>query len=187
MGYLQIGYGISANMDLSIIAANLSAVLFGLFYVQQFIRHNSGFYDLRKYFAGLGCVCFLVTVVISTLATERAQTVLGIVNLFVSLAFFGGPLSAIKDVINTSSTQNLPLPTAIATTVNCALWIGYSVLITGDAFVFVPNIMGLAAGCAQLALFAHYGVQQSVDDPLLKDAATKLAKHPGHANLLACL
>jgi solute carrier family 50 protein (sugar transporter) len=183
IGYLWIGYGIAVNMDMSIITANLTAVLFGLVYIHQFTKHNSGIYTLRRYFWGLGFICLLVTVLVSALSPHQAQVTLGTISIFVSVAFFGGPLSAVKDVVQTSSTKNLPLPSAIATAINCVLWIAYGVLVTNDPFVYVPNILGLAAGVVQLLLFVRYGVQQSVDDPPLTKAAKKLRNTP----LVACL
>ena len=56
------------------------------------------------------------------------------------------------------STRNLPFPMAVATVVNCVLWLMYGSLVTHDPFVWAPNVLGLTSGLVQLALFARYGI-----------------------------
>ena len=81
----------------------------------------------------------------------------------VVVAMFSGPLMVIKEVIDTKSTKNLPFPMAIATVVNCSLWLGFGLLVIDDPFVWFPNVLGLGSGIAQLALFAKYGFHTEAD------------------------
>ena len=81
----------------------------------------------------------------------------------VVVAMFSGPLMVIKEVIDTKSTKNLPFPMAIATVVNCSLWLGFGLLVIDDPFVWFPHVLGLGSGIAQLALFAKYGFHTEAD------------------------
>ena len=94
---------------------------------------------------------------------ELAQTSLGYLGCAVVVAMFSGPLMVIKEVIDTKSTKNLPFPMAIATVVNCSLWLGFGLLVIDDPFVWFPNVLGLGSGIAQLALFAKYGFHTEAD------------------------
>ena len=96
-------------------------------------------------------------------APELAQTSLGYLGCAVVVAMFSGPLMVIKEVIDTKSTKNLPFPMAIATVVNCSLWLGFGLLVIDDPFVWFPNVLGLGSGIAQLALFAKYGFHTEAD------------------------
>jgi hypothetical protein len=63
-------------------------------------------------------------------------------------------------VIETQSTKNMPLPLAVATVVNCALWGSFGSLVVHDPFIWGPNTLGFASGVTQLALIAKYGVHK---------------------------
>ena len=76
-----------------------------------------------------------------------------------------GALLARKVTRPSSSTPSAPstFPMAIATVVNCSLWLGFGLLVIDDPFVWFPNVLGLGSGIAQLALFAKYGFHTEAD------------------------
>ena len=67
-------------------------------------------------------------------------------------------------VVRTKSTKDLPLPMAIATVFNSACWFGFGSLVVHDAYVWAPNIIGVASGITQLALIAKYGIYRGDGD-----------------------
>ena len=161
-GYLWCGYGISAGMDPTIICPNITGMLAGAYYSYNFYKHNSGQHDLTPYYAGTAASVVSTTGLL-LFAPELAQTSLGYLGCAVVVAMFSGPLMVIKEVIDTKSTKNLPFPMAIATVVNCSLWLGFGLLVIDDPFVWFPNVLGLGSGIAQLALFAKYGFHTEAD------------------------
>ena len=155
-GYLWCGYGISAGMDPTIITPNITGMVAGAYYTSKFVEHNSGQFDLTPYYAGTALAVTSGTGLL-LFAPDLAQQGLGYLGCAVVVAMFSGPLAVIKEVIDTRSTKNLPFPMAIATTINCSLWLGFGYLVVEDAFIWFPNILGLASGITQLGLFAVYG------------------------------
>jgi solute carrier family 50 protein (sugar transporter) len=162
-GYLWFGYGVASGMDLTIIVPNVTGMIAGCYYSYHFIQHNSGQFDLNPYYIGTGGAMAAVTGMLAFLPPDQAQMGLGYLGCAVVVAMFSGPLTVIKQVIETQSTRDLPFPMAVATVVNCFLWGSFGYFVIDDAFVWGPNTLGLASGLTQLALFAKYGFH--TDDP----------------------
>ena len=40
---------------------------------------------------------------------------------------------------------------------NCTLWFSFGWFVIDDFFIYAPNLLGLASGFTQMALFAKYG------------------------------
>merc|ERR1711934_233453 len=163
-GYLWVAYGAAAGMDMTIMVPNLTGMLFGSYYCSQFIKYNSKEHNLQPYYAGSAAIVALVTGAVTMLPMATAQQVLGYTGCAVVVAMFSGPLQVIRKVLDDKSTRSLPFPMAIATTVNCICWGSYGWIVIEDPFVYLPNSLGLAAGLAQLSLFARFGIQSAADD-----------------------
>jgi len=91
------------------------------------------------------------------LPAAQAASVLGILGVVASIVTFAGPLTALKGVMETKNTATLNFELAVATVINCALWLYYGTVMLSDPCIWFPNVLGLASGGAQLALFARYG------------------------------
>ena len=95
------------------------------------------------------------------LDSATAQPLLGYTGVAVVIAMFSGPLTVMKEVIDTKSTKNMPLPLAVATVVNCTLWASFGGLVVHDPFIWGPNILGFFSGVTQVGLIAKYGVHKA--------------------------
>merc|ERR1712166_1290628 len=95
---------------------------------------------------------------------ERAQALLGQLGSIVAIMMFAGPLQSVKTVLLEESVASLPLPTAVACTLNCLLWTCYGVMIKNDVYVYGPNGAGLLCGLIQLSLFARFGFAKEKQD-----------------------
>jgi uncharacterized protein with PQ loop repeat len=74
-----------------------------------------------------------------------------------------------KEVIQTKSTNALPLLTSVATFCNASSWAAYGFLVANDPYIYYPNTMGLVASCVQLSLFGIYGMPQKLKAPDAKN------------------
>jgi solute carrier family 50 protein (sugar transporter) len=70
----------------------------------------------------------------------------------------GSPLSSLKNVIETRSTESMPFSTSLMAFLNSMCWSLYGLLIANEAVIYVPNLIGLAMTSVQMGLFMLYGV-----------------------------
>ena len=75
-------------------------------------------------------------------------------NLGVALCvvMFASPLAALKVVLQTKSSNAIPLPFTLAAVFNCFVWSATGILEMHDHNIYVPNLLGLALGLTQLSL-----------------------------------
>ena len=163
-GFLWLMYGVCADMDPSIMLPNLTGMVAGMYWSWLFRRHDSGQFDTDRYQRSAAMIMGTIAVAVASLPAATARSVLGWAGCIVCVVMFSGPLQVISSVIAARSTRNLPFPMAVATVVNCVLWLMYGSLVTHDPFVWAPNVLGLTSGLVQLALFARYGIALPVVD-----------------------
>ena len=165
-GFLWLMYGVCADMDPTIMLPNLSGMIAGMYWSWVFCRYDSRQFDTDRYQRGAAMVMGTIAVAVISLPPATARGVLGWVGCIVCVVMFSGPLQVIRSVIVARNTRDLPFPMAVATVVNCVLWLMYGSLVTHDPFVWAPNVLGLTSGLVQLALFAHYGFAQAPEETL---------------------
>ena len=165
-GFLWLMYGVCADMDPTIMLPNLSGMIAGMYWSWLFCRYDSRQFDTDRYQRGAAMVMGTIAVAVISLPPATARGVLGWVGCIVCVVMFSGPLQVIRSVIVARNTRDLPFPMAVATVVNCVLWLMYGSLVTHDPFVWAPNVLGLTSGLVQLALFAHYGFAQAPEETL---------------------
>jgi len=124
----------------------------------QFIKYDSGEFNLVPYYAGVAGVFGTVTALATMLPIDQAQNAIGWLGCAVVVSMLGGPLTVIKTVIDEKSTKSLPFPMAVMTTINASLWLTFGYTVVHDPFVWGPNVLGVSSGVTQLALFAKYGM-----------------------------
>lgn len=83
--------------------------------------------------------------------------VIGNIAVLFCVAMFGSPLAALRTVLEMKSAKSIPLPFTLATVLNCFLWSVFGVLEKNDVNIYIPNLLGLAFGVAQVALKLIYG------------------------------
>ena len=84
----------------------------------------------------------------------------GLSGNFISLVYYGAPLSTMAEVIKKRDSSSILLPLTLMNLLNAALWTIYG-LATGDAYVFVPNGIGGLLSLAQVALAFLYPAKSS--------------------------
>lgn len=89
----------------------------------------------------------------------------GNLGVILCVLMFGSPLAALKVVLQTRSAKAIPLPFTLASVLNCLLWSITGLFDMHDYAIYVPNLLGLSFGLAQVALKLIYG-SGSLDDKL---------------------
>lgn len=83
--------------------------------------------------------------------------IVGNMAVALCISMFGSPLAALKTVLQTKTAKDIPLPFTLATVVNCLLWSVTGLFQMHDANIYVPNLIGLAFGLAQVTLKFIFG------------------------------
>lgn len=160
-GMLWCTYGLLAGSPV-IFWPNGFGVVLGLFYCTFFwhfcppgadwlplSRHHLVFLLVA---AGV-CVSFPVL-----LPPTMAMLLLGVLASVLTVVIFAGPLAAIRTVMGDRSTRSLPFAFTCSVSLNCSLWLTYGWFMAGDAFIYVPNFLGLLVACLHLSLFCRFGL-----------------------------
>lgn len=125
-------------------------------YIFVFIQNcETKQYYLRRL---LTMICFcLFTLSFAYLGDEDYDviSVLGYTCLIITIVMYGSPLSTLREVIRTESSETISVPLTISTLVVTGTWTYYGHLIR-DNFVKVPNGLGLFLGVLQLLLVFIY-------------------------------
>lgn len=184
-GFLWVVYGCVCDFNPTIIVPNATGLLCGTYvyqstffsrlrhrstpptrtrthryYTMQYAKNSSGKFNLMPYTIGAASLMGTVGGIGMFMEQAVAQNAIGLIGCGVVVAMLGGPLQVFKEVVRTKSTKDLPLPMAIATVFNSACWFGFGSLVVHDAYVWAPNIIGVASGITQLALIAKYGIHR---------------------------
>ncbi|XP_066933761.1 sugar transporter SWEET1-like [Clytia hemisphaerica] len=80
---------------------------------------------------------------------------LGLFASTVTVLMFGSPLSVLRVVIATKSSEQISFPLSLMTVCNCFSWLVYGYLIK-DSYVQVPNFFGLVLGIIQVLTIYQY-------------------------------
>jgi FtsH-binding integral membrane protein len=140
---------------------NMVGLLFAIYYLTTFVRHSP------KSAPSLpGSVKQHVTATLVLMATAVALVyspmndpakIVGNMAVALCISMFGSPLAALKTVLQTKSARSIPLPFTLATVLNCLLWSITGLFQMRDANIYVPNLIGLAFGVAQIVLKLIFG------------------------------
>lgn len=134
-------------------ASNALGALIGLFYTLTAVSYGSA--DQRATVEKVAVGLSFVSVVASCVncfflkTMEARQLCAGYIANIILVAFYGAPLSTLKNVIETKNAASIYAPLSILNTVNGALWVAYG-LGVGDIFITVPNAAGFVLGLIQL-------------------------------------
>ena len=86
---------------------------------------------------------------------QREQIVGYVVNLNLCFFYFA-PLTTMVEVCRTRNAASIHRPTTLMTCCNSFFWVAYG-LAVNDAFIYVPNGVGLGFGLMQAALLGMFG------------------------------
>lgn len=154
-------YGI-LKREIKLWPCNILGVVLGLYYFRSFVKYSPktsttlpGSVSQHVQAAATGMVGSLAVATI--LSREKAASILGKLGVGVCIALFASPLAALKTVIKKKSAESIPLPFAVATTVNCLFWFVSGVFDMKDINVWLPNGLGLLCGLLQISMKLVYG------------------------------
>ncbi|XP_043716774.1 bidirectional sugar transporter SWEET3 [Telopea speciosissima] len=99
-----------------------------------------------------------ITALVSTFALHshrQRKVFVGSVGLVASVAMYGSPLVAVKQVIKTKSVEFMPFSLSLFSFLASSLWMAYG-LLSHDLFLACPNLIGSPLGLFQLILYCMY-------------------------------
>jgi solute carrier family 50 protein (sugar transporter) len=157
--FLWLTYGILLN-ESKIWSSNGIGLVLGAYYFYEFLQHcpkSSPTLPGRKEHHVQLVAAVLATTVIATQTLNRPAVWIGRVAVAFCIILFASPLAALQTVIQQKSARAIPLPFTIASVANCFLWSVVGLFEMHDVNVYLPNLLGLSCGLAQVALKIHYG------------------------------
>lgn len=96
---------------------------------------------------------------------NRSVFLFGLLADLLNIILYASPLSVVRQVIRTKSTEAMPLPVCLGVLACSLSWTCYGVYV-GDVFVTVPNVLGTLLGLFQIGLHIVYraGHKHATDD-----------------------
>ena len=85
----------------------------------------------------------------------NSQARLGLLGAGLSISMFASPFATIRQVIAEKDSASLPVPMVVMSTLATLFWSLFGQA-TGDMFILVPNVLGLAFSLVQLTLTGIY-------------------------------
>ena len=155
-GTVWLTYGILINAP-TVALPNVTAVALGLYYTYTFQKYKPADAPFAPYVIAASSVAALAVGTALVLEPEAAASTVGMIGCGVLPAMFAGPLAAARKVVSSKNAAAIPLAFTLFSVANTAVWIGYGLLVIHDVYIWGPNVIGLGAAFAQLALVARYG------------------------------
>lgn len=94
---------------------------------------------------------------------HERKVFVGTAGLVTSIAIYGAPLVAVKQVIATKSVEFMPFYLSFFTLLASCFWAGYG-LLSHDVFIMSPNLVGIFLGILQLMVYWKYKERGIVED-----------------------
>jgi solute carrier family 50 protein (sugar transporter) len=157
--FLWLTYGILLN-EPKIWSSNGIGLVLGAYYFYEFLQHcpkSSPTLPGRKEHHVQLVAAVLATTLIATQMLTKPAILIGRVGVGFCIILFASPLAALQTVVQQKSARAIPLPFTIASVANCFLWSVVGLRQMHDVNVYLPNLLGLACGLAQVALKLYYG------------------------------
>lgn len=157
--FVWVVYGLLIN-ESKVWTTNSVGLVLGVYYFLEYIRFSPKKSPILPgsvlQHVRVSCLIMASIAAVAFLKDDSAFWV-GSFAVFLCVVLFASPLAALKTVLQQKSAKSIPLPFTITTLVNCSLWAAFGLLDIHDVNVYVPNILGLACGVAQLFLKLWYG------------------------------
>lgn len=161
---------------LTMVEANGPGVLFGVFYVMVYLRYvspgDARSAALRSYLFG-GAALLFAEVISLVVLRGHAVFGLGLLGAIGSAQIAVSPFKTLPEVMRTRSTRSWPIDLCAWSFIqSCAT--GSFGLAVNDAWVLVPNLIGIVAAGAQLVLIVAFSGGSSSS----KNACADKASYP---------
>ncbi|EWM28333.1 MtN3-like protein [Nannochloropsis gaditana] len=159
---LWMFYGVFIEAIHPIATTNFTGFLSGSYFLLTFYAYASPVAKTRfaQYFV------LALSFVLSTATycfffpspdTSRTQAHLGALCTLVTIAVYAAPLSTVLRALRLRSPKPISLFFALVGTLNSVLWGAYGIL-TADAWVYIPSVLGVFMCLTQAAVFFWFAV-----------------------------
>ena len=160
MTFVLVCYGLLIQ-DKKIIMTHGAGHLISLFYCLSFYenvdKEASNLPGTVGMHARTGLGIAAATIATIVMLGQRAAPIVGMTTVLLSCIMYTGPLAALRAAIESKSARNIPLPYAVASTVNALAWFVYGFFRINDFMVWAPCAIGVASATAQIVVNALYG------------------------------
>ena len=160
MTFVLVCYGLLIN-DTKIIMTHGAGHLISLFYCLSFYKNvdkeASNLPGTVGMHARTGLGIAAATIATIVVFGQKAAPIVGMTTVLLSCIMYTGPLAALRAAIESKSARNIPLPYAVASTVNALAWFVYGFFRISDFMVWAPCAIGVASATAQIVVNALYG------------------------------
>ncbi|XP_047955071.1 bidirectional sugar transporter SWEET5-like [Salvia hispanica] len=169
--------------SLLVITINGIGLVIESFYVGVFFMYSNTWAKRRAMLLVLAgeAVLFFFVVFITFFClhgTTNRSMLVGLICIVMNIGMYASPLTVMKRVIKTQSVKYLPFYLSLANLCNGMVWSTYA-LVKFDAYILIPNGLGVMSGMVQLGLYAYYYKTTNWDEdegPQQSD----LELHDGH-------
>ncbi|XP_055531007.1 sugar transporter SWEET1 [Wyeomyia smithii] len=154
---LNIQFGQMLQDD-AMIKVNFIGLALNVVYVCAFYMYTAPGYGKAKVWGQTGAAGAVAVGIIAYVQYEDPKVVefrFGLILTAVLLLLVGMPLLGLGEIIRNKSTEGLPFPIILAGSIVSFAWLLYGVVLRSN-FLVVQNLLALALGAIQLALFAIY-------------------------------
>ncbi len=158
--FLWFTYGLLKH-EIRVWGTNGIGLLFALFYFVKFARYaplksSTLPGTIRQHVQANAAIVAGAFAIVHLSPLADPASVIGNIAVLFCVAMFASPLAALQTVLQTKSAKSIPLPFTLATVLNCFLWSVYGWFGMKDVNIYVPNMLGLAFGFAQVGLKLSY-------------------------------
>lgn len=111
-------------------------------------------------------IMFSITAFISAFLFHEhheRKVFVGSVGLVASIATYGSPLVAVKQVIQTKNVKFMPFYLSFFSFLASSLWMAYG-LLSHDLFLTSPNMIGSPLGILQLVVYCKYRKREGMEE-----------------------
>lgn len=143
---------------LTMVAANGPGVVMGLFYISSYFQYVSDEDSRRsslKRYLQFGCALLCVEFLACHFFARSAVFMLGMLGSAGSAQIALSPFKTLPEVLSTRSTKSWPLDLCMWNFVQSMATGGFGIA-NSDAWVWVPNAIGVVAAIVQLTFIVVY-------------------------------
>ena len=164
--FVWVAYGI-LKAESKIWFPNSVGLAFGIVYFLNFMQYSPPKSStlpgtVSQHMLGASAMIVLCL----AMSAFAGAPMVGNLGVLLCVFMFGSPLAALKEVLQTRSAKAIPLPFTLASVLNCFLWSVTGLFDMHDYAIYVPNLLGLSFGLAQVALKLIFGTGPSDKDNL---------------------
>ncbi|CAB9510417.1 Bidirectional sugar transporter [Seminavis robusta] len=109
------------------------------------------------------------------MAKSKKAGPIGKLGVAINLAMYASPLAAIQAVLETKSTEAIPLPLTLASLVSCVFWTITGYLEMHDPYVWIPTVFGIVFGIMQVGLKIAFHTERAAIHNLSPDIHSQQA------------